>query len=412
MTDRSILHVDMNNFYASVECLYNPDIRNFPVIVGGDAEKRHGIVLAKNNIAKKFGVKTGETIWQAREKCPHLINVKPNFERYLKFSSMAREIYDEYTDQVESFGLDECWLDVSGSFIFGNGIKIAEQIRARIKRELGITASIGVSFNKIFSKLGSDYKKPDAITIINRENFKSIVWPLAVENLLYVGRETKKKFINYNIKTIGDLANTNIKFLKDNLGKWGLILWHFANGLDNSIVTQNTYTSQIKSIGNGTTTPVDLMSDEDVKITLCPLCENVAKRLKKAGLKARTIQTDIRSNDFQSYSKQGKLKSPGNISQEIYELSFKLYKDSYRRDRGIRYIGVRGTDLVTNGNTQLDIFSNETKRENLERLDIAMDNLRERFGYSVISRAMYLNNKLSELNPEMHTIHPVSYFKN
>ncbi|MCL2320879.1 MAG: DNA polymerase IV [Oscillospiraceae bacterium] len=410
MSDRTILHIDMNNFYASVECLYNPEIRNIPMVVGGDVEKRHGIVLSKNNIAKKFGIKTGEVIWQAKQKCPNLVSVKPNFERYLKFSEMARNIYNEYTDQVESFGLDECWLDVTRSSIFGNGIEIAEEIRKRIKHELGITASIGVSFNKIFAKLGSDYKKPDAITIINKENFKNIVWSLPASDLLYVGKATQKKFINYNIKTIGDLANADIKFLKESLGKWGIVLWSFANGLDDSEVSKNTYTSQIKSIGNGTTTPVDLLNDEDVKITLCPLCESVAKRLKKAGLKAKTVQIEVRDCNFESYSKQGKLKNPSNISGEIYELSFKLYRESYKKDKGIRHLGVRGTDLISEEDIQLDIFSNETKRENLERLDLAVDNLRDRFGYFIVLKAMCLNHKLSGLNPETHVIHPVSYF--
>ena len=235
--DRVILHCDMNSFYASVECLYNPSIRNKPVAVGGSVEKRNGIILAKNDVAKRFGVKTGDALWQARQKCPNLVIVPPDFKKYIKLSRLAVEIYNSYTNLVEGFGLDECWLDVTGStHLFGSGEEIAEAIRQRVKTELGITCSIGVSFNKIFAKLGSDMKKPDAITVITKDNYKSTVWPLPVEDLLFVGRATKQKLNRYGIKTIGDLACSNLSFLETLLGKWGSYLWGYANGLDASTV--------------------------------------------------------------------------------------------------------------------------------------------------------------------------------
>jgi len=256
--ERVILHSDLNNFYASVECLYNPDLRDKPVAVGGDVEARHGIILAKNYHAKKYGILTGEAIWQAQQKCRDLVVVPPNFKRYMRFSQMARDIYADYTDQCESFGLDECWLDVTGSYrLFGDGKAIADKIRERIKFEMGITASVGVSFNKIFAKLGSDIKKPDATTIISKDNFKDVVWKLPVNELLYVGRATHKKLNRYGIKTIGDLANTELKYLEYWLGKWGCMLWTFANGYDTSPVSNIGAKSLIKSVGNSTTTPRD-----------------------------------------------------------------------------------------------------------------------------------------------------------
>ena len=214
--DRVILHIDMNNFYASVETLYDPSLKDIPMAVGGDKERRHGIVLAKNMLAKAKGVKTAEALWEAERKCPGIKFVPPHFERYAKYSRLAKEIYMQYTDMVESFGLDECWLDVSESAnLFGGGKKIAEEIRAAVKKEIGITVSVGVSWNKIFAKLGSDMKKPDAVTEITEENYRDLVWRLPVEELLYVGRATKNKLNKRGVYTIGQLANTDEALLSD-----------------------------------------------------------------------------------------------------------------------------------------------------------------------------------------------------
>ena len=288
--NRIILHADLNNFYASVECLYNPSLRGKPVAVGGDAEKRHGIILAKNNEAKAFGVKTGETLWQARQKCPGLIFASPRYDLYVKYSRLARSLYEEYTSQVESFGLDECWLDVTNSeTLWGDGKRIADEIRLRVKRELGVTVSIGVSFNKVFAKLGSDMKKPDATTVIPRETFQEIVWPLPVENLLFVGRATTRKLKSTGVRTIGDLAQTNVNALRRKFGKPGEMLWNFANGLDESRVSEADAAQKIKTISNSSTLPRDLISEEDVKIPLYILCESVAERLRDHSLKCCSV---------------------------------------------------------------------------------------------------------------------------
>lgn len=411
--NRTILHVDLNNFYASVECLYRPELRNKPVIVCGDVQARHGIVLAKNYHAKALGVKTGEAIWQAKQKCPGLITVQADFKKYLRFSRMARAIYADYADRIEPFGIDEAWLDVSGTGeIFGTGSDIANQIRQRMQDELGLTGSVGVSWNKIFAKLGSDMKKPNATTIITEENFRELVWPLPIGELLYVGRSTRRKFENRAIYTIGDLAKRDSSDLRLLLGVWGETLWHFANGLDSAPVRQTGEESLIKSIGNSTTTPRDLMNNQDVKLIIYVLAESVAARLRKHGLKCRTISISIRSNDLISFERQGKLSRATFLSGDIAKKAMELFIANYSWHNPIRSFGVRGTDLVTaDSNTQLDLFDNS--QLDGEALAITVDNLRKRFGHYSIQRcSMLLDSPLTGFNPkEDHVIHPVSYFK-
>ena len=318
--ERVILHSDLNNFYASVECLHRPEIRTKPVAVCGDPAARHGIVLAKNYLAKATGIQTGEVIWQARQKCPGLIVLPPNYPLYLRFGRLAREIYAGYTDQVEPFGLDEAWLDVEGSgHIFGDGTRIADEIRERIKSEMGITASVGVSYNKIFAKLGSDLKKPDATTVITRDNFKQVVWPLPASDLLYVGRATQRKLARYGISTIGDIAGTDQEFLHSRLGKCGEVLWSFANGDDNSPVVRMGEESLIKSVGNSITTPRDLETDEDVQMIFYVLSESVAARLREHGFKCRTAHIHIRDKNLFSFGVQGKFTQPTNLSADLAE---------------------------------------------------------------------------------------------
>ena len=259
--------------------------------VSGDAELRHGVILAKNELAKKSGVMTGEPIWTAKQKCPDLIVKKADFPLYLEFSRLTRKIYEDYTDRMEPFGLDECWLDISD---IGYGRETADEIRERVKRELGVTVSVGVSFNKTFSKLGSDLKKPDATTVITRQNFQEIVWPLNVNELLYVGNSTKKKLNSYGIYTVGELAACEVRFLEYMLGKNGAMLWNFANGLEDSPVSNIGAKSLIKSIGNSTTTPRDLVTDSDVRTTLYVLCESVSARLREQDFVCRTVQVHFR----------------------------------------------------------------------------------------------------------------------
>ena len=412
--DRVIIHSDANCFYASVEMLYHPEFAGKPLAVGGDPEARHGIVLTANYIAKKHGVKTGMALWQARQACPDVIFVPPRMDLYLKFSSMLREIYGEYTDKIEPYGCDEAWLDVSDSIsLKGDGRKIADEISARVKKELGITVSEGISWNKIYAKLGSDYKKPDAITEFNRENYKSLIWKLPVSDLLYVGRSTNRTLSKYGIHTIGDLACTDPDFLFKTLGKMGLVIHSFANGWDESPVATEGYSAPIKSIGNSTTTPRDLENDLDVQIIFMALAESVSARLRKHGFKCNTVAISIRDNSLYHFSRQMHLREPTDITDEIMNAAMELFRNNYDWSHPIRSLGVRGADLVTADiPVQMSLFMNEEKRAKQEKMDKAADEIRRRFGYFSIQRAfMYQDKILSKLDAQgSHTVHPVGYY--
>lgn len=409
---RIILHSDCNCFYASVECALNPALKGKPVAVSGNPEKRHGIILAKSEEAKKFGVKTGEAIWQAKKKCPQLITLPPNFSKYVEYSKSVKEIYYKYTDMVESFGLDEAWLDVTGSTrLFGNGYKIAQKIRSRIKKELDITVSIGVSYNKIFAKLGSDYKKPDAVTLINKSNYKHMVWGLPAEDLLYVGSATKKKLNSLGIFTIGQIANTPVDILKKNLGKWGQMLHSFANGNDTSTVALYGETSPVKSIGNSTTSPRDLKDITDVKIIMGVLADSVARRMREQGLSCMLVSITVRDNSLCSFTRQKKLLSYTDITSEILSTALALFKESYSWKKPIRSLGLSVSELTCkDSGTQLSLFEDNKKRLRQESLDKTTDTLKNRFGNFIINPAVMLKDTtLSGFNPKAdHTIHPVA----
>lgn len=427
--NRTILHSDCNCFYASVELLHHPELRGKPVAVGGDPEARHGIVLTADYTAKRRGVKTGMALWQARQVCPDIIFLPPRMDLYLRFSRMAQEIYAEYTDKREPYGIDESWLDVTDSVsLKGDGYHIAQEISSRMKKELGITVSVGVSFNKIFAKLGSDYKKPDAITTMNKDEYRDKAWPLPVSDLLYVGSATNNKLRGIGIRTIGDLARTEESLLVRKLGKMGSILWAFANGYDESPVKIENTSAPIKSVGNSTTTPKDMETDEDVKIVLYILAESVAARLRENGFRCRTVEISIRNKDLLHFSKQVKLQNASNITREIAEAGYKLYKESYRMpadehelknsrpefyQKPLRSIGIRGTDLVTDYFwEQLDMFMDPQAREKQMKVDAAVDNIRKRFGFYSIQRGlMYQDRILSACDAKSdHTVHPHGYF--
>ena len=412
MKERVILHSDLNNFYASVECLYHPEYRGKPLAVLGDPEARHGIVLAKNYEAKSHDVKTGDPMWMAKQKCPDIIFVPPHYDLYMKHSKLVREIYAEYTDKVEPYGLDECWLDVTGSsLLFGSGEEIANEIRRRVKSELGVSVSVGVSFNKIFAKLGSDMKKPDATTVIESERFKEIVWPLPVKELLYVGRATHNKLRRKGIFTIGDLADADPENLRFWLGKMGIVLWQFANGLDTSPVTNIGAKSMIKTVGNSTTAPRDLISDEDIKITLMVLSESVSARLREYGFICRTVQIGIRDNELNWIERQGKLEIPNRTSKSIFELAFSLFK-KHTNGKPIRSLSIRACDLELIDHVQLSLLPDVSQLQKQEELEAAMDNLRNRFGHFSVQKGLMLTDKeLSGLDPKNdHIIHPMSFF--
>lgn len=426
---RTILHSDCNCFYASVELLHHPELRGKPVAVCGNPEARHGIILTADYTAKRYGVKTGMALWQARQLCPDLIFLPARMDLYLRFSRMAQEIYSEYTDKVEPYGIDESWLDVSDSVsIKGDGYSIAKEINNRMKKELGITVSIGVSFNKVFAKLGSDYKKPDAITTMGKDEYRTKAWPLPVSDLLYVGRATDRKLRTMGVKTIGDLALMDESILTKKFGKVGNILHAFANGYDTSPVKIENTSAPIKSVGNSTTTPKDMRTDEDVKIVLYILAESVAARLRENGFRCRTVEISIRDKELFHFSKQTKLKNASNITGEIAEAAYMLYKKSYSLpaneyelksfgtefyQKPLRSIGISGSDLVTDFYwEQMDIFMDPKFREKRMKMDVTVDNIRKRFGFYSIQRGlMYRDSILSACNAkEDHTVHPIRYF--
>lgn len=413
--ERTILHSDINCCYAAIEHLHHPELTGKPLAVGGDPESRHGIVLTADYIAKKYGVKTGMTLWQAKQVCQDITFITPRMDLYLRFSRMAHEIYSEYTDLQKPYGIDECWLDVTASSsIKGAGYKIAEEISKRMKFELSITVSIGVSFNKIFAKLGSDYKKPDAITTMYKDEFRQKAWKLPVSDLLYVGKSTTRKLIKIGIKTIGDLARMDESILISHFGKMGGVLWAFANGYDKTLVRLENTHAPIKSVGNSTTTPRDLESNEDVKIVLYILAESVAVRLWENGFRCRVVEISVRDNELYSFTRQKKNDHATNITGEIAAYAYQIFEANYDWRKPIRSLGVRGMDLVTDHYwEQLDLFSSMELREKQMKVDEAVDDIRRRYGFYSIQRGlMYQDRVLSAVNAkEDHTVHPHGYFK-
>ena len=384
---RSILHCDMNNFYASVECMLDPALRKYPVAVCGSVEERHGIVLAKNYAAKAFGIKTGDAVWQAKQKCRNLVVVPLHFEEYIKYSKLARSVYSRYTDQVEPYGMDECFLDVTASqVLYGSGKEIADQIRCRMKNELGLTVSIGISFNKIFAKLGSDMKKPDAITSIEESEWKQKVWPLRVSELLFCGRSTTKKLEQVGIYTIGDLAEMDPDYVNQLLGKNGLMLWSYANGLDDSPVMEKDFVSPMKSVGHGITCTADLKTEEEVWKVILELCQDIGHRLRIHGLKAQGVQIAIRSQELFTRQYQGQLSLPTIVPLEIAKLARELFQRNYDWKEPVRSVTVRAINLVSAKEPeQICLFSDPIRLEKEEKLFLAIEEIRRRFG----KRAIY-----------------------
>lgn len=387
--ERVILHADMNNCYASIETKLNPKLKGIPLAVCGRREDRHGIVLAKSQEAKVLGVKTGEAIWEAQLKCPDLLIVPPNYDEYLKHSRWARDIYYDYSNQVEPYGIDECWLDVSGSLhLFGKGRDIAEEIRSRIKKELGITVSIGVSFNKIFAKLGSDMKKPDAVTEIAREDFKEKIWNLPVEELLGVGKASKKKLNRLMIFTIGDLARGDPDLIRMKLGINGVYLWNYANGRDYSSVTDRDYRDPVKSVGRGITTTEDLENNLEVYRVFRELSFGVSKALRSYGYLAGGIQISVKNNNLLSKQYQRQISYPSLSSTILAEEAYDLFLEKYSWESPIRALTIRAINLIGEKNgSQLSFYEDYSKLIKREKVDDAFFKIRERFGDYSISYA-------------------------
>ncbi len=398
--ERIILHCDLNNFYASVECLLHPEFQGKPIAVCGDPKKRHGIVLAKSQPAKLCGVKTGDTVWQARQKCPDIIFTLPTFEEYVKYSQIVFNIYTEYTDRVESFGMDECWLDVTESKkLLGNGVEIANSIRERVKQQTGLTISVGVSFTKVFAKLGSDLKKPDATTEISRENYKKVAWELPLSDMLMIGKSSNNRLEKFNIKTIGDLAKTDRVFLRKHFGIVADKLIDNAQGIDNEEVKLYYDVHIPKSVGHGTTTTQDITNLDSAKIVIYALSEMVAMRLRRYGLLAGGVSIGLRDSNLISITRQTTLTTPTNNAKEIAENATNLLKENYDFSLPLRTISVYTQKLSgSTDNLQLTFFDETNNREN--RLEESVDKIRKKYGYKSVQRALLVNNTI--LNDNLH----------
>lgn len=395
--ERTILHVDLNNFFASVECKYRPELKEGTMAVCGSVEDRHGIVLAKNQRAKNFGVKTGMTIREAERLCPDIVFVEAHHDRYIECSKKVKKLYTEYTDRMESFGIDEAWLDVTDSIsLFGSGKTIADEIRERVKKEFDLTVSVGVSFNKVFAKLGSDLKKPDGTTVITRINYKQLVWKLPVDNLLFVGRSTFNKLKKVGINTIGDLAQSDINYITKYLGKWGETLWSYANGYDDSPVLKQDESDEIKSVSNSITCYRDLTDVEDVMIMFSSLCDTVSERVVNYNVgKASTLSISIRDGSLNWFTRQAKLDRPSVLADDYFKKAMELFTTNYKWESTIRSLGVGVTDFVGEEQISLDTESEEYDKK--LRLMKTVGAIRDKYGVDSMRRAIsYKDKKLTK----------------
>lgn len=391
MGDRIILHCDLNCFFASVELLDKPALQNVPVAVCGDPASRHGIILAKNEPAKRMGVQTAETVWQAKQKCPHLILLPPHHSLYADYSRRVNTIYGQYTDLVEPFGIDESWLDVTGSLhLFGGDARqLADDIRARLRQELRLTISVGVSFNKVFAKLGSDYKKPDATTVISRENWRDMVWPLPVGDLLFVGRAARRTLSQFGVETIGQLAACKPELLEQLMGKAGLQLYRYANGLDDAPVRPQHEQEPVKSVGNSTTFPENLTRWEQVRGGLQMLCDSVAARLRQQGLYCGGVAVGVRDAQFRTVSRQMRLPGPTHLMRDIYGAALELTGRIWKAPNPVRLLSVTALYITDSADSyqQLDLLAGDATAcdRRQEQLESAMDAIRGKYGRDAIS---------------------------
>lgn len=395
--NRVILHCDMNGFFASVELLDYPELRDKPMAVCGDPESRHGIILAKNEIAKRYGIVTAETLWQARKKCPDLQTVPPHHKKYQHYSRLINEIYLQYTDMVEPFSVDESWLDVTASQkLFGNGKQIADKIRHQVKKELGLTLSAGVSFNKIFAKMGSDYKKPDATTVITQENYKNILWPLDIRDLFFVGKATADKLQGIGIHTIGQLAESDRHTVTALLGKQGSIIHDYANGLDQTPVSRFDEREDVKSIGNGSTFRRNLKGIQDIRTAVIALSDTVAVRLRQKKKKAFGVKVDIKDPSLKVISRQQQLDNPTNLAENIADAAVSIIENSWNLRHPIRMLTVTAINLCPEDQAQqLSLFSSENiQNETGEKMERTMDDIRKKFGKNAITFGRIIKNDI------------------
>ncbi|QIK57612.1 DNA polymerase IV [Erysipelothrix sp. HDW6A] len=397
--DRIIFHIDINHCFAQIEEMMNPELRNVAMCVGGDEKSRSGIVLARNLKAKEYGVQTAETLRDAKKKCPHLVVVTPHSDLYMYYTSKVKDIYREYTDKVESYGADEAWIDVTESYhLFGKPYDLAYEMQRRVLEEYGLTVSVGVSWNKVFAKLGSDLIKPSGMTIITRSNYKEIVWPLPVSELLYVGKQTTPKLNALGIYTIGDLATSSVKKLEKHFGVKGLQMWEFANGIEEGDVDYSGVMPAPKSIGNSTTPPHDINTNHQAKIIFRHLADSVASRLHDEKMKGFTISISLRDIQLVTITRQKRISKATNNSTEILKTAMMLLEENYTFNIPLRSIGISVSNLIDNPEfEQISIFEN-TKESNQKQaiIDDTIDKLRDKFGYNVIKRASAVMDKDTE----------------
>ena len=392
--DRIILHSDLNNFFASVECAENPEYRDKFIAVCGKEDDRHGIVLAKNQRAKLCGVKTGDTIREAKLKCPELLCVLPHFEKYSELSKRVRKIYCDYTDEVEAFGMDECWLDVTRStLLFGSGRTIAEEIRERVKRETGLTVSVGVSFNKVFAKLGSDMKKPDAVTEIGRGDFREKIWPLPAAALLGVGRSSEKVLSRHGIHTIGDIAAVPREYMEKWLGKCGASLHDFASGNDFSRVAPAKYVPVAQSVSRGVTCRAPLNDCDEVSRIVLYLSEHVSTELRRTKCVALGIGVTVKDESLRSVDFTTRLSRPTRSHRLIFEGVMTLFRENYIWRESVRALTVRTFELQSDTEPiVLDFFTDAVKEEKYERKEACADSIRSRFGKNSVFPASLIGD--------------------
>ena len=395
--DRVILHCDMNGFYAAVELLAHPELAGRPMAVSGDPNNRHGIILAKNQLAKEYGVVTAETIWKAKKKCPDLVLVKPHMDKYKLYCGKINSIYQRFTDMVEPFSIDESWLDVTASqSLFGSGRQIADTIRKTVKEELGMTLSAGVSYNKVLAKMGSEYNKPDATTIITKNNFREILWPLPARELFGVGKATSEKLDRLGIRTIGDIARADKNYLHSLFGKAGCIIWEYANGIAESPVCRYDQREPMKSVGNGVTFRRDLTAESDIATAVKALSDTVAGRLRKYGYKAYGVKVDIKDTHFKVISRQKQLFAPTWLSEEISKVSMEIIRSSWKISSPIRMITITGINLTDDiSQEQLSLFGADIdEKDRCEKMELTMDQVRRKYGSHSIGFASVINNDL------------------
>lgn len=392
--ERCVLHCDLNNFYASVAQKAHPEYDGLPLAVSGNPKMRHGIILAKNQLAKKDGVQTAETIWEAKRKCPNLVLVEPDYEEYMRYSNEVFSIYTQYTDRVEKFGIDECWLDVTASLkLFGNGVKIADELREKIKKQTGLTISVGVSFTKVLAKLGSDIKKPDATTLLSRENYMNIIGALPASELIMIGRKTAEKLKQLNIRTIRELANADRDMLRCHFGVIGDNMINAANGEDKEEVKLYYDERVPKSISNGTTTYRDIVNAEEAKVVVYALSELIAVRMRKHNLVADGIGIYLKNTELHTVSKQKALAFSTSNAADIAKNALELLMETHNFNMPLRAITVAAIRLKDKSHTQLSLFDDLNERE--EKLEETLDKIRDKYGYHSVKRGVLLQNDLT-----------------